>query len=272
MKTTVNFLFCLFALCFLPSAVNAQRAEIKPFSVVQSNLLNDLKAAKTANPKLSTEEFVKTANGLLEKQGMNFIVAFDPNTCQKISQAIASLKDKSAPLNLRTALKSPLGENANLILPEVSFSKNECVPCFVRLPILEVTGKEFVTRVEGRNIKFFLPSNFILNEAVLVDEKDLTTVKTRWKLPFRTTPLSVSDSGNILYLGFAEPELSDLALMAYGAEGVYQFTAKSDLDPAKKGALLKDFPKDAANPNLAFIKFTGEGTNQVIKFSTNCGN
>jgi len=272
MKITANFFFRIFfALVCLSAAANAQQVSVKPFSVVQSNLISDLKAAKISNPKITAQEFVKTANSLLEKQGLNFVVAFDANTCQKISQAIAGLKDKTAPLNLRTALKSPVGENANLLLPEVNFSKNECVPCFVRLPILEVTAQDFVTLVEGKNIKFFLPSNFILNEAFLVDEKDLTTVKARWKIPFRTAPLSVSGNGNILYLGFPEPELSDLALMAY-SEGVFQFCAKSEIDVEKKGVLLKEFPKNASNPNLAFIKFTGGETNQIIKFSTACEN
>jgi hypothetical protein len=271
MKVTIKFFFAFLTLFYMANQANAQQVTFKPFSVVQSNLINDLKALKTSNPKIGAEDFVKTANSLLEKQGLNFVVAFDADTCQKIAQAIADRKDKTAPLNLRTGLKSPLGETANLILPEVDFAKNECVPCFVRLPMFEATAKEFITSVEGRNIKFFLPSNFILNEARLVDEKDLTTVRTKWKIPFRTTPLSVSDDGNILYLGFSEPELADLALMAYG-EGVYQFCAKSELDSAKKGVLLKDFPKDAGNPNLAYIKFTRGETNQVVKFSSRCGN
>jgi len=271
MKITNKLLLFVLAVCLNVVSGNAQQVTFKPFSVTQSTLIDDLKAAKNTNPKLTTEEFVKHANDLLEKQGLNFVVAFDPNTCQKIGQAIANLKDKSAPLNLRTALKSPLGENAGLMLPEVSFSKAECVPCFVQLPIFEATNKEFVTLVEGKTIKFYLPSNFILNEVQLVDEKDLSTVKTRWKIPFRTTPLSVSDSGNILYLGFSEPELKDLALMAYG-EGLYQICAKSDIDAEKKGAPLKDFPKDATNPNLSYIKFTSGDLNQVVRFSTNCPN
>lgn len=272
MKTTLNLLLIFFTIIYFASNASAQRLEVKPFSITPSNLIDDLKAAKTANPKLSTDEFVKTANSLLEKQGMNFVVAFDAATCQKISQAIASIKDKAAPLNLRTALKSPLGENASLLLPEVSFAKSECVPCFIKLPILETNQTEFVTIVEGKNIKFFLPSNFILNEAFLVDEKDLSKIKTRWKIPFRTAPLSVSDSGNILFLGFDQPELNDLVLMAYANEGVYQFAPKSDLDADKKAASLKDFPKDAANPNLGFIKFTSGEINQVVKFSKACAN
>src|SRR5215203_1293795 len=271
MKITTNLLLLavIVAAC-LSLAVKSQYTA-KPFSVTKTSLINDLKTAKAANPKITAEEFAKTANSLLEKQGINFVVAFDAATCQKISQVIANVKDKTAPLNLTTTLKSPLGESAKLILPDINFSKSECVPCFVQLPVLEVTAQDFVTLVEGKNIKFFLPSNFILNEVLLVDALNLTTVKTRWKIPFRTTPLSVSDSGKILYLGFNEPELSDLVLMAY-SEGLYQIGTKSEIDAEKKGALLKDFPKDAANPNLAFIKFTSGDLNQVIKFSTPCGN
>jgi hypothetical protein len=270
MKIMIKTLLIIAALACFSIAAFGQQVSIKPFSVLPSNLIDDLKAAKAANPKISAEELAKTANSLLEKEGINFVVAFDAATCQKISQVIANMKDKTAPLNLRTALKSPLGENANLLLPEINFSKAECVPCFVQLPVFEATAQDFVTRVETRNIKFFLPANFILNEASLVDAKDLTTVKTRWKIPFRTTPLSVSDSGNILYLGFNEPELSDLVLMAYG-EGLYQFGTRSDIDADKKGVRLTEFPKDAANPNLAFLKFTSGELNQVIKFSLPCG-
>ena len=111
MKITNSFLVFAFTLVCLATLANAQKVDFKPFSVVQSNLINDLKSAKNANPKITPEEFAKTANALLEKQGINFTVAFDPATCRKISQAIAGVKDKSAPLNLRTALKSPLGEN-----------------------------------------------------------------------------------------------------------------------------------------------------------------
>jgi predicted sulfurtransferase len=107
MKVELIFKIFFTLFCFF-SVVNAQQVSVKPFSVTQSNLINDLKATKSSNPKLTTDELVKTGNLLLDKQGINFIVAFDANTCQKISQAIANLKDKTAPLNLRTALKSPL--------------------------------------------------------------------------------------------------------------------------------------------------------------------
>jgi len=251
--------------------VYGQKVSIKPFSITQSDLIGDLKSAKKANPNINADELVKIANTLLEKQGLNFVFAFDSNTCQKIEQAKKSRKDQSAPLNLRAALKSSSGETASLLLPEAAFDNTNCAACYVSLPMLEITGKDFVTIVEGKNLKFYLPSNFILNEMSLVDGKDLTTVKTNWKVPFRTTPLSISDDGNILYLDFADSELKDIALMVYG-EGTFQFCARKEINLEKKGVLLNTFPKDANNPNLAFVKFTDGDSSQIVRFSKNCGN
>lgn len=267
-----NKLIILLLIFFIGTEINsAQQTTFKPFSVTQSNLINDLKAIKTSNPKITDIEFSKMANLLLEKEGINFVFAFDAATCQKIEAAKSKLKDPNAPLNLKTTLKSPLGENASLLLPEPIFDTSECVPCRVSLPVFEATTQDFVTSVEGKNIKFYLPSNFKINEVSLVDDKDLKTVKKSWKIPFRTTPLSISDSGNILYLGFAEPELKDLALMIFN-EGVFQFTSKSEIDTDKKGSPIKDFPKDATNPNLAFLKFKSGEIVQTLKFSTGCAN
>lgn len=271
MKKAYKFLFSFSFIFLFGSIIFAQKVDIKPFAVAQTNTVDELRKIKSVNPKIATEEFVKTANSLLEKKGMNFVFAFDADTCRKIEQAKKARKDQNAPLNLRTALKSATGEPASLLLPEPGFDRSECASCYVSMPVLELTDKDFITIVEGSNIKFNLPQNFIASEADLVDGKDLTTVKTRWKLPFRATPLSVSDEGDILYVGFAESELSDLILMIYN-DGAFQFAAKTYVDVGKKGILLKDFPKDASNPNLAFIRFEKNGTSQTIKFSKRCEN
>lgn len=271
MKNTINLILFVAFVFFFGLPVIAQKVDIKPFAVGQTMTIDDLKKIKAANPKIAAEDFVAAANALLGKKGLNFIFAFDAATCQKIEQAKKARKDPNAPLNLRTALKSVLGESASLALPEPGFDKSECVPCYVALPVLDLTEKDFVTVVEGFNIKFILPANFIASEAALVDGKDLRTVKTKWKLPFRTTPLSVSDEGNILYVGFTDNELSDLTLMIY-SDGAFQFAARKNIDAAKKGVLLKDFPKDANNPNLAFIRFENGEISQTIRFSTRCDN
>ncbi len=214
-KSIKNLIKILFILVCCVGSVFAQKVDIKPFTIDKSDLIGDLKQLKIANPKMLVEDFVKVANSLLEKKGINFIVGFDSITCLKIDQVKKSQKDQSLPLNLRTTLKSSVGETASLALPEANFIKNECFSCFVILPFLEVTQNEFVTIVQGNNLKFNLPANFLLNEISLVDEKDFLIVKNKWKIPFKTVPISISDDDDFIYLGFNEPELADLSLVAF---------------------------------------------------------
>ena len=260
----------LFLIVFLwPAAALAQQVTVKPFEVERSTLLDDLKELKAANPKMKPEELAAAANELLGQKGLNFDVRFDAATCQKIAQAIAARKDKNEPLNLRTALKSPVGETATLLLPEVGFATGACAACYVSIPILEATPSEFVTIVEGRNLKFFLPSNFVLYEAALVEAKDLSTVKRRWKLPVRARPLSISYDGNVLYLAFAEPELAELVLAVFG-EGVYQIAPRRELDEGVKATPVKDFPKDATDPGRAVLKFEHGDASHFVRYSADC--
>lgn len=256
---------------FLFIQTQAQQVSLKPFALDQSNVINDLKNIRITNPKMAAEDFVKSANDLLAKQGLNFTVGFDSDTCQKIDKIKKTQKIPNAPLNLRATLKSPLGDSAALLLPETDFAKNECFPCFITLPFLEVTDKDFVTIIGGNNLKFSLPGNFLVNEVFLVDAKDFTTVKSKWKIPFKSVPLSVSDDGNILFTGFNEPELNDLALAIF-SEGNYQFYAKKDIDISKKAVVWKDNPVKTTAPNFAFIKFVSDEKEQIIKYAANCPN
>lgn len=247
----------------------AQQAKINPFSITTSTLIDDLKAYKLSNPGIAAEEFVKTANTKLGEQGLNYTFLLDESICQKVEQYRKTMKDPTQPVPINGKLNTISGEAASLALPEVKVEKSECGRCAVQIPVLEMTEKDFVAKVQSQNIKFFLPPAFVLNEAALVDNVDLTRIIQRWKVPFRSIPLSISSDGKILYLGLAEPELNDLALMVF-SEGVIQFCRKKDIDPQLKGSLLKDFPKDAANPNLAYINFAGGEVKQTVRFLNSC--
>ncbi|HQU86740.1 MAG TPA: hypothetical protein PKY59_26645, partial [Pyrinomonadaceae bacterium] len=256
-----------FILFSVNSQTKAFQAKIAPFAIDKTDLVAELKDVKTKNPKISVQDFAKTANSLLETKGLNFKVGFDAGTCQKIEQVKKAQKDQSAPLNLKTTLKSPLGEAASLILPDPVFADSECFACSVTIPMQEITAQEFVTMVRGNNLKFYLPSNFLLSEVFLVDEKDLSTVQKKWRIPFKTQPLALSFDARVLYVGFDEPELSDLTLAIF-VEGTFQFYPKSDLKTERKGTLLKD--KNV--PNFGFIKFSDGKSNHVLKFPTKCQN
>lgn len=267
MKTKYLLLFTV--ILTTAAAFKAQQVRLNPFVVKSSTLIEDLKAAKNANPKMTADEFVKTANSLLETKGLNFTFAFDAATCQKIGQMKASRKDQSAPLNLRTAIKSITGEAAALQLPEPGFGKAPCFACYISMPVLEIGAQQFVTIIDNKNVGFFMPANFSFNEVSLVDNADLTTVRQQWKIPTRLKPVSISDDGKILYLEFAEPELKDLVLIAF-SEGVYQFAARRDLDSEIKTEAVKNAPKTGENSNQAFLKFVKEGKAQTLKFQTEC--
>lgn len=266
----ISFVLLLILISCVVSASYAQKVTFKPFSINQSNLITELKTLKASNPNISADELIKNANSLLEKQGLNFVVGLDPATCQKIEQ-LKKAQKQDAPLNLRATLKSPLGESATLSLPEAEFSKSECFSCFMNLSFMEITDKDFVTSVEGSNLKFFLPGNFLVNEAALIDEKDLMTVKKKWRMPIGAAPISVSNDGNILYLGFDEPELKDLTLAAFG-EGVYQFHARKDLDAGKKQTLMDKPQNISGSPNVSFIKFESAEMKQIVRTPTKCSN
>ncbi|HRH42272.1 MAG TPA: hypothetical protein PKY82_11655 [Pyrinomonadaceae bacterium] len=262
----IVFFLIIFA---LKSPIFGQQVTINPFQVKTSPILEQLKTAKANNQNQSIEDLVKTANELLQTQGFNFVFGFDAATCQKIEQVKANQKDKSVPLNLRGAFTSVTGEKANLILPEAKFEKTECLACFMQIPVFEITPNDFVTSVMNQNVKLNFPQNFTVQEIQSVDNKDLKTVLKRWKIPFLTTPISISDDGNVIYLGLNEPELNDLVLMVF-SEGVLQFGAKKDINSDKKAKQLKEFPEETNNPNLRFINFADENVSYTIRFSFPC--
>lgn len=264
-----NSLF-FFTLLISASNIFAQQVKMNPFAVKSSGLFDELKAYKIANPKISPEDFMKAANSLLEAKGLNFTIAFDSATCQKIEKAKNNRKNPDAPLNLRTAIKSISGEAASLALPEPIFGQAECFSCYIYLPILQITDSDFVTIIDNKNVGFFLPANFAFNEVKLVDE-DLVTVKRKWRIPTKLKPISISDDGKLLYLEFSEPELNDLVLLSF-SEGVYQFDLRKNLDSRINSEILKIVPKNAETPNFSFIKFTKEGKWQTLKFPTYCPN
>jgi hypothetical protein len=245
-----------------------QQATINPLTIKPSNLIEDLKALKASNPNISAEDFVKSANEMLDKQGFNYAFVFDEKVCQQVEEVRKKQKDPNAPINLRGKLNSVAGEPANLVFSEVKNEKNEC-SCFVQIPVWEATERDFVTFIKNVNVKFLLPPNFLINEFALVDSKEPGAVIRRWKTPFRAVPLSISDDGKILFLPLPEKELSDLALIIFD-EGVIQFYARKDIDKDKKGTTLKEFPKDAANPNLSYIQFEAGGIKQTVRFSAPC--
>lgn len=269
-----NKLFLIAATALLVAGFSipafSQMVSLGAFDIAPPTTLSELRSLRAADPKMTAAEFVDAANKLLEKQGIGFTFSFDDATCSAIESSIKGLKNAPAKINLKTKLRSVGGEPANLTLPPADFSNSECSKCSVTLPVLELTEREFVALMWGRNIKFHLPANFIASEVFLVDDKGLIATRTKWRVPFRSVPLGVSYDGNVLYLGFPDPELKDISLAVF-SEGVFQFATRAEAESNGRGTLLREFPKDAANPNLAYLRFENRGVRHTVRFSNACG-
>jgi hypothetical protein len=156
---TLCFIAFLSVSSFLPAGHNVSLSG-KTFDLDRGH-----KGAENCKSKITPEEWAKAANDLLDKNGGQFRFSFDSATCDKIKKLRDERKDPTAPIRLGATLKSVDAEAAKLALPEPQSASDDCGGCFMEIPVLQLTDKDFVTVVNGRNIKFVLPLNFNVNEA-----------------------------------------------------------------------------------------------------------
>lgn len=229
-----------------------QQVKMSALPVTRSEFVDKLKKLKAGNSKATPDELIAAANELVDKDGIPFAISFDAATCEKLRKAKEQLKDPNGPLTLGATLKSVDADGAALSLPEPKFAAKECGDCYVELPLLSVTDSDFITKVLGQNIRFHLPSNFFTNEVLLLSD-DGKTLKRRWRVPFSSTPIGVSYDENVIYLGFPEPELSDIAIAVFG-EGVFQIAPRAEAEASGKPSPLSESVPAGQN-KLAVAKF-----------------
>ena len=244
-----------------------QQYKAAPLQVKRSTLIEDIKQLKAANPKITTDELVAAANALLDKEGVNASISFDAATCENIKKVRAGRKDPNAPIRLSATLKS-VDEPAPLALPEPQFVSDDCGGCFIDIPVVQLTANDFVTVISGRNIKFALPANFKTNTVELLDTKTPTTIKRKWPLPFRSTPMGIMFDENVIFLGFNDPDLADLTLLVFG-EGTFQIGTRKDAEDGGPGTIVET-PAEASNGKR--IKFDRWKNTYLIDFRPPCGN
>jgi hypothetical protein len=250
---------------YLSIAGFGQMVSMNPFDISPPTIFDQVKAVRSANQKMTPAELVDAANKLLEKQGIAFTFSFDEATCQAVDKSIKSLKNPPPRVNLRTKLRSVGAEAATLTLPPADFSNSQCSKCSVTLPVFEVTDQDFIALMLGTNIKFHRPTNFLTSEAYLVDDKDLTTIKKKWRIPFRSVPLGVSYDENVLYIALHDTELKDLSLAVF-SEGVFQFATREEAESNGKPTPLQGVSE------VSLMRFENRELKHVVKFSKSCGN
>lgn len=262
MKSSLFFFLLVSVLCLV---ARAQKVELAPLPVKSSTFMDDVLALRFSHPKMPVAELVDEANRLLDKQGMNFSLFLDEETCARVREVKQKQKDPTIPVRLGGSLKSVDGERTQLALPAPRFGSADCGGCYLDIPLLQITRSDFITVLLGRNIRFELPSNFTAVPAVLLDEKDMRTRKRTWYLPERLVPIGISNDENVLYVAFNEQELKDLSLAIF-TEGTFQVATRAEADEGGKGENFQ------TAPGMNHIKFVRWGKTYVVGYSAPCSN
>ena len=266
MRSTRVSAFALCCAILLAQTAQSQQYRIAPLRVEPPTLISQLIALRGSKPLLTPAEFSEAANMLLDRSGINFSVFLDSASCDLIAKAKSKQKDPKAPLDIGAKLKSVDAEGAFLVLPEPLYPFSPSCNCQIELPVLQMTDADFITVIRGRNIRFHLPTTFSTSEALLIDPKNESTVKKRWKIPFRATPVGVSHDENVVYLAFREVELADIALAVFG-EGVFQITTKAEAEDGGKGKLsMISVTPDGENR----VRFDRWGKSFIVSFKPPC--
>jgi hypothetical protein len=260
-KFTVILLIIIFA-----STGFGQQVSMGLFEIKSSTLIKDLKQKKIDNAKITIKELAAFGNETINNVGFNYQFELSEANCKALFEIQKKLKPDQKMSALKGKLNQPQGEPTGIIFPEVNFTDN--CGCYIKIPSLNVVETDFVTKIRGTNIKFNRPNNFRLT-VDLVDNTTLTKQIRRWYIPFPTTPIGVYEDGTILFLDFPDSEFNELALAIYES-GTIQIISKSDWDLKEKPTQLKDFPRDASNPNLNFISFGNGEKKRVLKFNSPC--
>ncbi|HUR96622.1 MAG TPA: hypothetical protein VMZ26_01015 [Pyrinomonadaceae bacterium] len=256
----------IFFLCTVVPSIPAQQYKLAPLKVTRSTFIEQVKALRAANPKMTPEDLVAAANALLDKNGVNFAISFDAATCDRLRKVKSEQKDPTVPLTIGATLKSVDAEGAALALPEPLLQPFHNCNCYIELPLLQVTDSDFIAVISGRNIKFHMPANFSTFEAKLLDPKTEGPVKRKWRIPFRGSPVGVSNDENVLYLAFPDPELSDISFAVFG-EGVFQIATRAEAEDGGKGKLIRPSTAPSADSRTRFDRW---GKSFVVSYMPPC--
>lgn len=250
--------------------VFGQQVKIEAFSIERSDLIEQLKQKKKDSPKVVASDLADYANDLLAKTGLNFEFGLSPEICKAIADKKARTKAQQNPaFGITARFNQERGEPVAIKFSDIATDIDACGTCAVEMPVITISDKDFVTIIQGLNIKLQLSPDISLEKVELIDNQNLKNVVRSWQMPFQTTPIGVSEDKTILYLELPIAELSDLALQIYGT-GAIQFAAKKDLNLKDEAKMLKDAPKDSNNSYLSYITFGAGAAKKTLRFSAPC--
>ncbi len=152
-------------------------------------------------------------------------------------------------------------------MPEPKFASVDCGNCFVEMPAFEVTENDFVTLLSSQKIKFHLPGNFYVNEIQLLDTNNRTTIKRKWRVPYRSLPIGISHDENVIYLGFDDLELAGLSIAVFG-EGTFQICTRDEAEDGGKGKIESNIK--GSDPAFQLVRFDRWKNTYVVRFKPPC--
>lgn len=263
-------LYCLaFVIMVLTTvSIAGQQVKFSPFSINESVLLREIKTARTANPKITPEQLAAKSNEMLQKMGLEYYLQIDPSICDKLNAERA--KHPKRPVRLLANLQSVDGDRAKLAVPEPLFELGGCAGCFLRFALLEMTADTFVTKVQGYNIRFALPSGVRATRIQLVDPMNETNILAIWRIPVRWVPIGISYDENVIYLSFDDADLKDLALAVF-TEGTFEFVTRTEAEASGKPVDLQRSDADKAN-GRARREFDHWKKKFVLSYPVDCSN
>lgn len=241
----------------------AHASKIQP-----SSILRDLRSKKEHQPSIPPNELAEHANKLLEQKGFDY--NFD--VCEIAKANNLSVRTLDAPLSKKARpyrMTQTNGEEITFHIAANYIAEGICSECFFPIPALQVTKREILAIVEGKQYRLKRPTGFVLDEVSLVDE-NLRKVIRKWQLPYQTVPRGISEDGTKIYVGFYVEAGLDELVLEISATGRIQFKACKDVDLQDEGEWIENHPKELNNDYLAFKRFHVAGRSYIIKFDGPC--
>lgn len=263
-RRKIFILTAIFNLVFLSSmlTVNFYGQATTGFTADYSDVFQLLAEKKSANPKIKSGELTRFANELLGQKGLNYEFELDPSVCRVVAERRKKLKSgESNKVGGKFLLKPKEGNPTNIFIPDILVTP--CGKCFATMPVVAADENEIIVLIQKRNVGFLREDGLVLNEIVLLDNKDTNKINRRWKTPFRTIPLGVSLDGKRLYLPLPNNNLDELALIVY-ENGVVEFVERG-------AAELND--EAIQSSHTAPFKLASFGTDdkkRVLRYAENC--
>ncbi len=230
--------------------------------VRESNILSEIAERKKNQPTITATELTVFANELLERKGFDY--SFE--VCDVLSSGDKKSTAPSMSKVYRALLSN--GQELTLNLDVSNPSEGLCGECWLRVPSRRVTEREIHLIAAGKTYRIRRTSAFHLDDAQLVDET-LTKVLRRWEFPDQGVPIGISADGTKLYLDVYFQERLDDIVLEVSEDGTLAFRARAALG-LTDGKELEDFPRDAKNAYLSFVKFQSGNKTYIVQYTAPC--